>query len=126
MTKTVANLAGSRHLGVFADPRLALLAVIGLTTYTLGQNAYRTAGLAACLPAQAVLQPMVGSVLGVIVYHERIHGGVGHIAGALVATGIAAWGIATLARSPLVHHVAPLEAALPVGPPAVDSLTLPR
>jgi len=51
LTKTVASIAGSRELAVFTDPRLYLLVVVGLMTYTMQQNGYRAAALAAFLPA---------------------------------------------------------------------------
>lgn len=102
-TKTVAQVAGSHHLGVFGDPRLYLLALAGLTTFTLQQNAYRTAGLAASLPAIAVLQPTMGALLGVVVYDEVLRSGAAYLAGETIAALIAGWGVITLARSPLVQ-----------------------
>jgi drug/metabolite transporter (DMT)-like permease len=97
LTKSVAVLAGARWLGVFADPRLYLLAVMGLLTYTVQQNGYRAASLAAFLPTFAVLEPIVGSLLGLLIYHERLGGGPGAIAVDVTAALAAAWGIARLA-----------------------------
>jgi len=99
LTKTVAFLAGSRQLAVFADPRLYLLIVVGLMTYTLQQNGYRAAGLAAFLPAFAVLDPAVGSMLGLFVYHEHLGGGPARIVLEVAAAMTATWGIARLASS---------------------------
>jgi len=99
MTKTVVTLPGRLHFGALADPRLYLLAVVGLMTFTLQQNSYRAAGLAAALPAFAVLEPVVGSLLGLFVYHERV--GTGPVRIVIEALGILAaiWGIARLANS---------------------------
>jgi drug/metabolite transporter (DMT)-like permease len=97
LTKTVAFLAGSRQFGVFADPRLYLLIVVGLMTYTMQQNGYRAAGLAAFLPAFAVLDPAVGSVLGLLVYHEHLDSGAIRVAIEVAAALGATWGIARLA-----------------------------
>lgn len=102
-TKTVAQLAGGHQLGVFGDPRLYLLALAGLTTFTLQQNAYRSAGLAASLPAVAVLQPTMGALLGVVIYDEVLRSGAAYLGGETVAALIAGWGVITLARSPLVQ-----------------------
>ena len=107
-TKTVAQLAGTHHLGVFGDPRLWLLTVAGLTTFTIQQNAYRAAGLAASLPAIAVLHPTTGALLGIALYDEVIHTGALHLFGELIAAALAVWGIVTLARSPLIELVHPL------------------
>jgi drug/metabolite transporter (DMT)-like permease len=97
LTKSVAGLAGAHRFGVFADPRLYLLAVIGVLTYTMQQNGYRAAGLAAFLPTFAVLEPVVGSLLGLLIYHERLGGGPGRIALEVLAGLAATWGIARLA-----------------------------
>lgn len=99
LTKTVATLTGTVRLGVFADPRLYLLAVIGLTTFTVQQNAYRAAGLAASLPAFAVLEPVTGSLLGLFVYHERMGVGPVRISIEALAALAALWGIVRLANS---------------------------
>src|SRR5258705_10600055 len=47
LTKSVAALIRAHQLGAVADVRPYLLIVIGLLTYTLQQNGYRAAGLAA-------------------------------------------------------------------------------
>ena len=131
LTKTVAFLAGSRQLAIFADPRLYLLIVVGLMTYTMQQNGYRAAALAAFLPAFAVLDPVIGSLLGLFVYHERLGGGPVRIVIESAAAIVATWGIARLASSsaapapptepePVIAVVLPVHAALPVPvvPPA--------
>jgi drug/metabolite transporter (DMT)-like permease len=109
LTKTVAFLAGDHHLGVFADPRLYLLAFVGLTAYTLQQNGYRAAGLAAFLPAFAVLDPVVGSILGMSIYHERLGGGPARIAVEGLAAIVATWGIARLASSGAPTQAVPVD-----------------
>ena len=103
LTKSVAALTGSQLLGMFADLRLYLLILVGLLTFTLQQNAFRAAGLAASLPALAVLEPLVGSMLGLVVYHERVGGGGIRIAVEVFAVLVAAWGIARLANSVIVE-----------------------
>ena len=63
------------------------------------QNAFRAAGLAASLPAFAVLEPVVGCLLGLFIYHERVGGGGFRIAVEALAVLAAVWGIASLANS---------------------------
>lgn len=99
LTKTVAALAGILHFAVFGDVRLYLLALVGLLTLTMQQNAFRAAGLAASLPAFAVLEPIVGSLLGLFVYHEHVGGGGIRITVEVLAVLAALWGIAQLANS---------------------------
>jgi hypothetical protein len=99
VTKTVAAVAGVHKLGVLGDVRLYLLAGVGLMTFTMQQNGYRAAGLPASLPAFAVLEPLVGAMLGLFIYHEHLGGGSVRIAVEVVAVLAAVWGIARLAKS---------------------------
>lgn len=119
LTKTVAALAGTLRFALFGDIRLYLLAACGLVTLTVQQNAYRAAGLAASLPAFVVLEPVVGSLLGLFVYHEGVGDGPLRIAIEALAVLAAVWGIAGLANSVISEHarLAGL-ATTPVGPAA--------
>lgn len=99
LTKSVAFLAGAHGLGVFGDLRLYLLVFVGLLAYTVQQNGYRAAGLAAFLPAFAVLDPAVGSALGLSIYHERLGDNPVRVIIETVSVIAATWGIARLAKS---------------------------
>lgn len=121
LTKSVAFLAGGRQLGVFADFRLYLLVFVGLLAYTMQQNGYRAAGLAAFLPAFAVLDPAVGSVLGLTIYHERIGDNPVRVVIETVSVMAATWGIARLARSSAAQATArPAEIPTRPGEVAAD------
>jgi hypothetical protein len=115
--KTVTVLAGGHLLGVFADVRLYLLIGVGLLTFTIQQNGYRAAALAAFLPAFAVLEPVTGSLLGLLIYHERLSDGPVQIVVELAACAVAVWGIAHLA-GPAMAATAPPAVAPAVPPPA--------
>src|SRR6516225_3861790 len=99
LVKSVAVVAAGHVLSLAADVRPYLLIAVGLLTFTIQQNGYRAAGLAAFLPAFAVMEPVCGALLGLIIYHERLSGRPGQIAVELVACAAAAWGIARLAGS---------------------------
>jgi drug/metabolite transporter (DMT)-like permease len=129
LTKTVADLAGGHQLGVFADARLYLLIVIGLLAYTMQQNGYRAAGLAAFLPVFSVLGPVVGSLLGLLIYHEHLGGGAGRIALEVAAMLAATWGVSRLARSTAqaeptepTEPIKPIETVVPID---AESIVLP-
>jgi hypothetical protein len=115
LTKTVAALIGIEHFGLFGDVRLYLLMAVGLMTFTLQQNAFRAAGLAASLPAFAVLEPVVGALLGLFIYTEHLGGGGIRIAVEGLAVMAALWGIARLANS-VIEELARLAAV--AAPPA--------
>lgn len=116
VTKSVVPLAGTQQLALLGDLRLWLLPVAGLLALTLQQNAYRAAGLGASLPAFAVLQPMTGALLGLIIYHEHIGGGGLRITIEVLAVAAAVWGIARLAQS-VIAELARL-AAVPARVPS--------
>ena len=118
LTKTVAALAGIQRLALFGDVRLYLLALVGLLTFTVQQNAFRAAGLAASLPAFAVLEPVVGSLLGLAIYHEHVGGGGIRIAVEVLAVLAAVWGIARLANSVIAELARLAAVASPVDPTA--------
>ena len=118
LTKTVAVLAGTHRFGIFGDLRLYLLAVVGLLTFTMQQNAFRSAGLSASLPSFAVLEPVVGSLLGLAIYHERVGGGGIRIAVEILAVLAALWGIARLANSVMAELARLAAAAAPPADPA--------
>lgn len=115
--KTVTVLAAGHLLGVFANVPLYLLIGIGLLTFTIQQNGYRAAALAAFLPAFAVLEPVTGSLLGLLIYHERLSDGPVQIVVELAACALAVWGIAHLA-GPAMAATAPAAAPPAVAPPA--------
>ena len=110
LVKSVTVVAAAHVLALLTDVRFYLLIAVGLLTFTIQQNGYRAAGLAAFLPAFAVMEPVCGSLLGLIVYHERLSDRPGQIAVELAACAAATWGIARLAGSGAV------AAAQPAGP----------
>ena len=107
IVKSVTVVAAGHLLAVFTDARLYLLIVVGLLAFTIQQNGYRAAGLAAFLPAFAVTEPVTGSLLGLIIYHERLSGQPGQIVLELAACAAAVWGIARLAASEMVSGAQP-------------------
>jgi drug/metabolite transporter (DMT)-like permease len=113
VTKTVAALAGVQLFGLFGNVPLYLLIVVGLLTFTMQQNAFRAAGLSASLPAFAVLEPLVGSMLGLVVYHEHVGGGGIRIGVEVIAVIAALWGIGRLANSVIAELARLASVAVP-------------
>jgi hypothetical protein len=121
LTKTVAPLAGAQQFALLGDVRLYLLALAGLLALTLQQNAYRAAGLAASLPAFVVLEPLVGALLGVVIYHERVGTDGVRIAVEVLAVVAAIWGIGRLASSVIAEFGRLAELGAPSPSPAPSS-----
>jgi drug/metabolite transporter (DMT)-like permease len=116
LVKSVAVVAAGHVLSLAADVRPYLLIAVGLLTFTIQQNGYRAAGLAAFLPAFAVMEPVIGALLGLIIYHERLSGRPGQMVVELVACAVATWGIARLAGSGVASG-AQLAGPVPPGRP---------
>jgi drug/metabolite transporter (DMT)-like permease len=117
LIKSVTVLATGHLLALLADARFYVLIVVGLLTYTIQQNGYRAAGLAAFLPAFSVLEPVTGSLLGLVLYHEQVTDGPPQIAVELAACAAMAWGIARLAGSDMVSGAHPAAGPAPLTPP---------
>jgi hypothetical protein len=120
LVKSVTVLAAGHLLAVFADARLYVLIVVGLLTYTTQQNDYRAAGLAVFLPAFSVLEPVTGSLLGLVIFHERLTGGPAQIALELAMCAAMTWGITRLARSDMVSGAHRAAETAPPGPGVPD------
>ena len=97
LTKSVTVVAAGHLLAPFTDARLYLLIAVGLLAFTIQQNGYRAAALAAFLPAFAVIEPVSGSLAGLTIYHERLNAGPAQVVVELAACAAAAWGIVHLA-----------------------------
>jgi drug/metabolite transporter (DMT)-like permease len=117
LIKSVTVLAAGHLVALLADARLYVLIVVGLLTYTIQQNGYRAAGLAAFLPAFSVLEPVTGALLGLVIYHEQLTDGPAQIAVELAACAAMTWGIARLARSDMVSGAHPAAGPAPLTPP---------
>jgi hypothetical protein len=98
--------------------RTYLLALVGLLTFTMQQNAFRAAGLSASLPSSAVLEAVVGLILGLASYHERVGSSGIRIAVEALAVLAAIWGITRLANSVMAELARLAPAATPPAGPA--------
>ena len=95
--------------------------MVGLLTFTVQQNGYRAAALAAFLPAFAVIEPVSGSLAGLTIYHEQLNAGPAQIVVELAACAAAAWGITHLAGRATGRRAA--RQAVPAG--GMDGTTQP-
>ncbi|MCB0924049.1 MAG: DMT family transporter [Mycobacterium sp.] len=74
-------------------------AAVGVVATTLQQSAFRAGTMAASLPAVAVSEPLVGSVLGVTVLGEEFRPGRSGWVGLVLAVAVMVVATAVLARS---------------------------
>ncbi|MFY9890068.1 MAG: DMT family transporter [Streptosporangiaceae bacterium] len=120
-TKGMTQEFSARGLaGVLASWQLYALAITGLASVWLLQNAYHAGTLAAAQPGITLADPVVSTLWGVLVFGEEIrHGPV--LLLALLPTAAVAAGAVLLSRSPVMQATRDDESAGSRPEPAVSS-----
>lgn len=75
LTKGVVDRLGHGLWAVLSAPELYIWAVVTVAALAWEQAAFRAGSLAASLPAMTVAEPVVASLLGILVLGERLHPG---------------------------------------------------
>lgn len=117
-TVSVLTRVVSRHLREFGLSGLPLGAVLGgVVAIVVGgwciQQAYAGGRPDTVLACQTVVDPLVGVLFGVVVFHEATGAGFGTVLGELAAAVLAVSGVLVLARRSPTHDLPVLQA----GPP---------
>lgn len=93
LTKGVVERLGHGLWAVLASPELYVWAVVAIAATAWQQSAFRAGSLAASLPTMTVVEPVVASVLGILVLGETVRPGedgwvllIGAVAAMVVAT----------------------------------------
>ena len=118
LTKATTHQFGAHGLSALLHWEPWALAAVGLLGMTLAQNAYRSGPLAVSLPLLDLGEPIVGSLIAVAAFHERL-GGFGVSSAVLfgLAVVVIVSGVLVLDRSPLVQcSDSPLRADSPTTP----------
>jgi drug/metabolite transporter (DMT)-like permease len=103
LTKVVGHQFRMHRFGALALGQPWLLIVVAITGLLLAQTAFRTALLSVSLPVIDVGEPLIGSLLGVLVLGEGVGVGPGTIVGVALSGAVIVLGIATLDTSPMVR-----------------------
>jgi drug/metabolite transporter (DMT)-like permease len=73
VTKTVVHVIGDRGvLHVFARWELYALAVLSIGGFLIIQSAFQAGSLKAALPAMEVMEPIVATIIGVVILEEHL------------------------------------------------------
>ncbi len=102
-TKVVGHQFEHEKLATLAHVQPYLLAIFAITGLLLAQTAFRIAPLSVSLPLIDIGEPLVASVLAVVVLHERLDLGSGTAVGVALSAAAVTLGIALLDTSPLVR-----------------------
>ena len=100
LTKVVVHTLGRDPVSVFWHWELYGLAVLSLSGLVMVQSAFQAGSLAAALPALEVAEPVVATVVGLVILREHLHAR-DNIDRALIAAAALAMlvGLVSLARS---------------------------
>jgi drug/metabolite transporter (DMT)-like permease len=107
LTKAITNYTKLGWGHVFTHFQPYMLAIAGLGTVFLLQNALHAGPITASRTTLVTINPLVSIVLGTLLFADRLRSGSGWIALEVVALLVLVVGVVMLARSPLVageHH----------------------
>jgi drug/metabolite transporter (DMT)-like permease len=97
-------------VGIFSNWSPYVLLFAGAAAFFLASNAFQAGSLAASQPGLTVVDPLVASALGVVLFGEHINHHPVAFAGELAALALLVASVVVLSRSPLVHaEPAPAE-----------------
>lgn len=107
-------------VGVFGNWSLYVMIVTGAAAMFLASNAFQAGTLAASQPGLTIVDPLVSSALGVVLFGDQIHHGALTLVGEGLALVLLVGSIVLLTRSPLVHEgSSPERTSTGPGPNAV-------
>jgi drug/metabolite transporter (DMT)-like permease len=104
LTKVVGHQFANDGFGALRLPQPWLLAVTALTGLLFAQTAFRIAPLSISLPIIDIGEPLIASIVAVLLLGERIDLNPALLAGFAVSCVAVGAGIALLDTSPLVHQ----------------------
>jgi drug/metabolite transporter (DMT)-like permease len=102
LTKAITSYVKEGWGHVFTHFQPYMLAVAGLGTVFLIQNALHAGPITASRTTMVTLNPLVSIVLGITLFADKLRGGAGWVALEILALGVLVLGVVVLARSPLV------------------------
>jgi drug/metabolite transporter (DMT)-like permease len=90
--------------GILSNWSPYVLLLSGAVAFFLASNAFQAGSLASSQPGLTVVDPLVASLLGVILFGERLDHHPLILAGEVLALGLLIASVVLLSRSPLVHE----------------------
>jgi hypothetical protein len=102
LTKAITSYTKEGWGHVFTHFQPYMLAIAGLGTVFLIQNALHAGPITASRTTTVTINPLVSIVLGITLFGDHLRSGPGWIAAEIVALGVLVTGVVILALSPLV------------------------
>ncbi len=101
---------------VFANWSPYVLLLAGAASMFLASNAFQAGSLAASQPGLTIVDPLVASVLGVVLFGDRLDHAPLPLAGEVAALLLLVGSVVLLSRSPLVREEGPTSSTPPAPP----------
>ena len=102
--------------GIFLNWSPYVLLLSGAAAFFLASNAFQAGSLASSQPGLTVVDPLVASLLGVVLFGERLAHTPTVLTGEVMALGLLVASVVLLSRSPLVHADSPCGALDEIAP----------
>jgi hypothetical protein len=104
VTKELSSHLSQGPIGVFSNWSPYVLIVSGGVAMFVAANAFRVGSLAAVQPGLTIADPIVASVLGVVLFREKVDLSAAALAGESFALIVIAVSVIFLSQSPLVQE----------------------
>ena len=103
LTKSVATVATHHPLRTVRHWELYALIAVGLVSMLLGQSAFQGGDLRDSLPAITLVPPLAGTLMGWVLFNERVHANAVTLPIEVIAAAAAIVATVMLAHSPLAE-----------------------
>jgi drug/metabolite transporter (DMT)-like permease len=105
VAKELSKQLGQGISGIFLDWSLYALLLSGAASMFLASNAFHAGSLAASQPGLTLIDPLVASALGVLLFGDRLNLHAGPALGEVIALFVVVFSAILLSRSPFVQDV---------------------
>ncbi len=114
VVKELSTHLSQGPVGVFSNWSPYVLLLSGAAAMFLASNAFQAGSLAASQPGLTLVDPLVASLLGVVLFGDRLNLHPAAVVGELLALVAIVGSVVFLSRSPLVQDTEPESASLPL------------
>ena len=127
--KELGSHVGAGVAGLVSTWSLYVLVGVGLASMILSTNALRVGPLAASQPGFTIVDPLVASLLGLMLFHDKVRVGPWALTAQAAALAVLVGGVVTLSHSKLVQFEVPpgedplAAARRPASPGVADQAT---
>ena len=98
--KVTSSAAGAGLAGVLTSWPPYVMVAVGIFSFTVLQNAFQSGALLYAQPAVTIVDPVAATILGLLLFHDRLRGG-SWLGGELAGAALLAWGSIVISHAPV-------------------------